>query len=147
MERFWISIGYIFALIVGWFAGLHNVFWGLLILQGLDIFTGMLISMRTKTFRSAIGKAGIQRRIATWALILAVGTFSHFTGLMAAPPEAGGMGVAEWAAAGMAAVEVMSIAENAKILGVSIPSWLLAAMEKTKTLLGLAPREPGDNGK
>lgn len=147
MDRFWTWTAYTLTAIVAWLAGLHSAYWGLLILQGIDVFTGVLIALRTKTFRSAIGKAGVQRRLAAWALILAIGTFQHYTGVFPSPVDANGMGVAEWAAVGMAFMEFASIVENAGRLGVSVPSWLLTAMEKTKTVLGLTPRDNGEGSK
>lgn len=147
MERFWTWIAYTFTAIVAWAAGLHSVFYGLLILQAIDVVTGVMVAIKTRTFRSAIGKAGIQRRAAAWAMILAIATFQHCTGLLPTPGEANGMGVTEWTAVAMAFMEFTSIIENAGRLGVSVPSWLLSAMEKVKTVLGLTPREPEDGGK
>ena len=147
MDRFYIWVAYTVTTVVSWLAGFHDAFYALLFLQAIDIFTGVLFALRTKTFRSAIGKAGIQRRIATWAMILAIGTFQHYTNILPPPNQPGGMGAAEWAAVGMAFMEFTSIIENAKRLGVSVPSWLLLAMEKAKTTLGLEPREPSDGGK
>lgn len=147
MEKFWIWIGGLSTLLIGWFAGLHDAFWALLILQALDVFTGILVAMRKKTFRSAVGKAGIQRRIATWLLIIAVAVMQRYTMLIPSPHEAGGMGIAEWSAVGMAFMEFASIIENASLLGVTIPSWLVQAMDKAKTVLGLTPREPREDGK
>lgn len=150
LTKFWTWIAYVFAIVVSWAAGLHDVFYGLLFLQAIDITTGILVAMRTKSFRSAIGKAGVQRRIATWAVILAVGVMQHNTGILQPPPEAegfGGLGAAEWAAVGMSVMEFFSIIENAALLGVTVPSWLTSAMDKAKTLLGLEPREPRENGK
>lgn len=147
MEKFWVGVGYAFAVVVGWAAGVHNALWGLLILQGVDVFTGVLYALRTHQFRSAIGKAGIQRRIATWALLIAIGTFQHYTGLLPTPDNPDGMGIVEWTAVGMAFMEFASIVENAKLLGVPIPGWLVAAVAKVNAILGLEPREPGENGK
>jgi hypothetical protein len=80
-------------------------------------------------------------------LILAIGTFQYYTGILPPPSAANGMGVAEWAAVGMAFMEFTSIVENAGRLGVTVPSWLLVAMDKVKTVLGLAPRESGEGQK
>lgn len=147
LAKFWTWVAWAFAMTVAWFGGLHQAFWALLILQGLDVTTGVMVAMRTKTFRSAIGKAGIQKRIAAWVLIGAIATMQHYVGILPPPPEAGDMGIAEWAAVGMAFMEFTSIVENAGRLGVALPSWLLTAMDKAKTLLGLEPREPGEGGK
>ena len=147
MDKFWTWTAYTLTAIVAWLAGLHSAYWGLLILQGIDIFTGVLFALRTKTFRSAIGKAGIQRRLAAWALILAIATFQHYTGVLPTATDTNGMGVAQWAAVGMAFMEFASIVENAGRLGVSVPSWLLTAMEKARTVLGLTPRAPEDGNK
>lgn len=147
MDRLWIWVAYSFAVILGWLAGLHDAYHALLVLQALDIFTGMLVAWKTSTFRSAVGKAGIQRRIAAWVLIAAIAVVQTYTGLLPAPGDAKGMGVAEWAAVGMAFMEFTSVVENANMLGVSVPDWLLAAMDKAKTVLGLTPREPREGGK
>lgn len=144
MDKFQTWIVYLAAVVLGWMAGLHNVFWGLLILQGIDIALGVIIALKTHRFKSAVGYAGLQRRLATWALIGAVGVMQHYTGILSAPPEAGEMGIAEWAAVGMTAMEFASIIENAKRLGVPIPPWLLTAMNKLNGALGLTPREPTD---
>lgn len=147
MEKLWIWVGWLVAAIGAWASGLHNVVWALLILQGIDVFLGVLYALRTGTFRSAIGKAGIQKRIATWALIIAVGVVQYYTSILPAPTEAGGMGVMEWAVVGMTFMEFTSIVENCGRLGVPVPAWLLTTMEKVNSALGLTPRAPGDGTK
>ncbi len=147
MDKFWTWVAYTVAASAAWLSGLHSVFYGLLILQAIDVVTGVMVAIKTRTFRSAIGKAGIQRRAAAWAMILAIATFQHYTGLLPEPGIKNGMGVAEWTAVAMAFMEFTSVIENAGRLGVSVPSWLLTAMEKAKTVLGLTPREPEDGSK
>ena len=146
LTKFWLWIAYSVSMAMLWAAGLHEVYGALLILQGLDIATGMMVALKTSTFRSAIGKAGIQRRIATWVLILAVAVLQQRTCILDAPADAD-MGVAEWLTLAMTVIEFFSIMENASLLGVKIPSWLLAAMDKAKAVLGLEPRPPRENGK
>lgn len=147
MEKFQTWLVYLVTALVAWAAGLHSVYYALLILQGLDVALGVIIALRSHTFRSAIGYAGVQRRLATWALISAVGVMQYYAGILPAPPEAGEMGVTEWAALAMTAMEFASIVENAKRLGVPVPTWLTTAMEKVNGALGLTPREPNDGGK
>lgn len=147
MEKVWIWLAYVMTLVTAWLAGIHNVYYGLLILQAIDIFTGVLVAMRRRTFRSSIGRVGIRRRMATWSLIVAIGVFQHHTGLLAPEDMPKGMGVAEWSAMGMAFMEFTSIVENCGKLGVSIPGWILNGLDKIKTVLGLTPRiDPADKG-
>lgn len=147
LTKFWLWIAYSVSMAMLWAAGLHEVYGALLILQGLDVVLGMLVALKTGTFRSAIGKAGIQRRIATWVLIMAVAVMQQRTGILDAPTNAEGMGASEWLTLAMTVIEFFSIMENADLLGVREPSWLLVAMDKAKTVLGLEPRPPRGDGK
>ncbi|WP_051926199.1 phage holin family protein [Carnobacterium jeotgali] len=54
------------------FGGWHELLTALLILQGLDIFTGLLVGGKDKNISSSVMNAGIKKKIGTWiAIILA----------------------------------------------------------------------------
>lgn len=54
------------------FGGWHELLTSLLILQGLDVFTGLLVGGKDKNISSSVMNAGIKKKTGTWiAIILA----------------------------------------------------------------------------
>lgn len=67
------KIALVLGLIAGFlFGGWHNLLTALLILQGLDIVTGLLVGGKDKNINSSVMNAGVKKKIGTWiAIVLA----------------------------------------------------------------------------
>lgn len=146
MANFTKFVAYLVTLILAWWMGLHNAYKLLLILQGIDLAMGVWVALKSHTFKSSIGRAGIRRKLATWGLVGAVYALQMHAGAFGGPPETPeGYGIAEWASMALAFMEFGSIVENARRLGVNVPPVVVVFLDKAKGVLGLTPRD-GDEG-
>lgn len=136
MERVWFWVQFSLVALVAWWAGLHSAFRVLLVMQTLDVFTGILAASKNKSLRSRIGAAGITRKMAAWLLLGALGFIQGEVSTAFDWPETYGYGVAQWSAIGLAFMEFVSITENAARLGVPLPGWLRETLSETATRFG-----------
>jgi len=144
MERFWTLLTYALTLIAAWWAGLHNAYRLLLILQFIDITLGVLAALAGKRFRSNIGLAGVNRRAATWLLIFAVGVWeAEAKPLLDSVVVIQDISISVPAGVAYAAgfFETSSIIENVQRLGVKIPRWLIDALKKAEKAVGLTAED------
>lgn len=146
MERVWFWVQFSLVALVAWWAGLHSAFRVLLVMQTLDVFTGVLAASKSRSLRSRIGAAGIKRKMAAWLLL---GALAFIQGEVAGAfdwPETYGYGVAQWSAIGLAFMEFVSITENSARLGVPLPGWLRETLSETATRFGYAYGEKKTDG-
>ena len=136
MDRVWVWLQWSVLLLVAWWAGLHSAFRVLLVLQVLDVITGVLAAARAKSLRSRIGAAGIKRKTAAWLLIVALAYIQHELIGLVDMPNTGSLGVAQWSAAGLAIMEFVSISENVARMGVPLPGWLRQMLAETASKFG-----------
>lgn len=141
MERFWVWVSYVAALAIAWWAGLHNVYQSLLIIQTIDVATGVLTALKKHRFRSAIGLAGLRKKLASWLLIFAVATLQQNVLQGSIHFRNADYGVAEWATLGLIAFEFTSIIENVSRMGVVIPPVIITALNAAKRALGLSAED------
>lgn len=142
MERLWTLLTYALALIVAWWAGLHNAYRLLVIFQAIDISLGILAALAGKRFRSNIGLAGVTRRAATWLFIFAVAALQNEASPVLGPVLVmDGLTIAAGLAYVAAFFEFSSIVENAQQFGVKIPRWFIETLKKAEQTLGLTAEE------
>lgn len=144
MERVWVWVTFSTTLLVAWWAGLHSAFRVLLVLQALDVITGVMVAGKYRRLRSRIGAAGIKRKTAAWLLLAALAYMQGEVSLIIEWAEMdGGYGVAQWSAGGLALMEFISIAENVAKLGVPLPRWLRQTLADAAEKFGYGD-ETGD---
>lgn len=97
----------------------------LVLLIALDLVTGMVAAWAGKQLDSSTGWRGVSKKALTLAVVA-----------MAAVVEpAVGLPLAEFVAGFYAAVEALSIAENAAVAGVPVPSFLREALVQWQRLV------------
>lgn len=110
------------AALVAWIAALPDAVWLLVILQVADIGTGVLRACRDGQLCSQIGMHGMIRKTAMWVLVGACYAIRHRAHL--------DVPIGDMAALYFVAIEGISLAENAALLGVPTPPalrrWLQA---------------------
>lgn len=136
MDRIWVWLQWSLLALFAWWAGLHSAFRVLLVLQALDVITGVLAAARAKSLRSRIGAAGIKRKTAAWILLVALAYIQHELVGLVDLPNTGNYGVSQWSAAGLAFMEFVSISENVARMGVPLPSWLRQMLAETASKFG-----------
>lgn len=145
MGRIWTALQFAVAAGVAWWAGLHSIFKILLVLQLLDIISGVLAASRFSSLSSTIGRTGIKRKLVSWLLLMALGVAQAELGpALAIPALVGDYGPAQLMAAALAFMEFVSIVENADRLGVPLPSWLKTSLSGAKRTLGYEERVARD---
>lgn len=143
MDRilFWVQFS-AFTL-VAWWAGLHSAYRLLLVLQMIDVVTGVLAAGKRGAVRSRLGAMGIKRKSAAWFLIAALAYVQIELATVIDFPSTGGYGVAQWSAAGLAFMEFVSISENVAKMGVPLPKFLRTMLAETADKFGYDdPGEP-----
>ncbi|NLZ89279.1 MAG: phage holin family protein [Clostridiales bacterium] len=122
------ALTWVLSLLGGWDAALGMM----LLLMGLDLFTGVVASLRGKStatpgggFLSRVLFDGISRKLMMMALVMLAAGVDRMMNTS---------GICRMAAVGFyAANEGMSVVENAALLGVPFPQKVLQALEKLKT--------------
>ena len=110
----------------GWDATLALLFG----LMGLDVITGIIVSFRGYSTNTVTGKfssremyVGLTRKVLIVALVILANSLDSLLGTV----------VARSAVIGYYALnEAMSILENAAVMGVPCPSWLINALQKMR---------------
>jgi toxin secretion/phage lysis holin len=136
MERFWFWVQFALVTLVAWWAGLHSAFRVLLVMQTLDVLTGLLAAAMNEGWRSRIGAAGIKRKAATWILLGALAYLQTEATALFEFPETNGYGVAQLSAGALAFMEFVSITENVARMGVPLPPFLRKLLAETRAKLG-----------
>lgn len=136
MDRVWTWVQFAGVMLIAWWAGLHSAYRVLLVMQAVDVVSGVLAAGATGTLRSRIGHVGIRRKGAAWLLIMALAYIQGEAAGYMALPETGGVGVAQWTAAGLAFMEFVSIVENVARMGVPLPGWLRKSLRETTGRFG-----------
>ena len=72
MDRVWTWVQFAGVMLIAWWAGLHSAYRVLLVMQAVDVVSGVLAAGATGTLRSRIGHVGIRRKGAAWLLIMAL---------------------------------------------------------------------------
>lgn len=145
LDRLWLGVKFAALALFAWWAGLQSIYRVLMILQALDVLSGVLVAYRTRTLASSIGHAGLRRKTMIWLLILSVNlVVVELGGLIEIPPQAiGRYGPAEFAAAGFTFMEFVSIVENANRVGIKLPAVLVSGLAQAKKTLGYGDTEEG----
>lgn len=141
MDRVWSWVQFAVALMVAWWMGLHSAYRVLLVLQVIDVVSGVWAASRRGSLRSRIGQAGIRRKGAMWLLIFALAFIQGEAAGYLELPQAEGVAVAEWTAMGLAFMEFVSITENVARMGVPLPGWLQRALQETSARFGYGKDE------
>ena len=106
--------------VFAWIVGAPHVYQVLMIVMVADVVSGVVTAGKRSELASAIAMKGIQRKASIWLLIFVVGVIqAEFIGEY--PVVIGTYTPAQVIAAGFIFVEALSILENIKRVGVSIP--------------------------
>lgn len=127
MDKLWAGIQVAIAVLIGFWIGLPNAFKALMLLQAIDIATGMtaaaLATDPKQRLSSPIATRGVRRKGLAWAVVGAVCVLQTYLATQ--------MQVSLWGftpataiAAYFAIVEALSIVENAQRAGLPIPTFL-----------------------
>jgi toxin secretion/phage lysis holin len=147
MERVWMGLQFIAAAVVAWWMGLHGVYKLLLLLQLLDVASGVIAAWRGGRLSSSVGKAGLLRKTQVWLVLLGLALIQGELGnVIEAPQLIRGYGPAELGAAAFAFMEWVSIVENAQRMGVPLPSWLQRGLAQAQRTLGYGDETPHPEG-
>lgn len=137
MEKFWTAVQVAIAGLAGFWFGLHGAFKAMMLLQFIDIVTGMWVASQSddpdKRLSSSIAMRGVRRKGLAWAVVgvvyvletyLAIGMNVSLAGFTPAAALAGYFAVTEG----------LSIVENADRAGVPIPDFVrnLLAQQRNK---------------
>jgi len=124
-----------------WWVGLGVVLQVLLVLMGLDLATGMAAAFVARNLDSGVGWRGVVRKALTLAVV-AVG--NSIEPLIASGLGSPGLNIplGEAVCLYFAAVESLSVCENAVRAGVPVPRVLRDALVKLKAVGGDEPPAP-----
>lgn len=118
------------AAIAAWWGDLSVFYQTLIILVGIDYFSGVIAAAITKTLSSDVGLRGLLKKGMIFLMVAA----AHF--MQRLIEQSSGLDIPLGSGAALAAWfsgnELLSIAENCKRSGVSVPDWLMKAVEAVK---------------
>lgn len=125
LKLVWLTTKIVFALVVGWFLGLHALIRVLLALMGIDVVIGMIAAGILKTLSSDEAWRGIGKKVIVLGIVLVAELLSRASGL-----EDGQLDLGNLVAGFYSASEGLSIIENAVRVGVPVPKFLRDALAK-----------------
>lgn len=125
------SIGAVGAIVAGWFGGWDSALLALIVFMGIDYFTGLIVagvfkkSPKSKTgkLESKIGYKGLCRK----GMILLFVLIGHLLDMVV-----GASYIRDAVCIGFMANELISITENAAIMGVPLPEPIMNAISLLK---------------
>lgn len=126
LDRARILVGAAAATLAGLFGGLPLVVQALVLLQLIDVVSGVLAAAAGGRVSSDVGWRRLPRKALTWCIVAAVFVAQGYLPEIQVP-------AATVVTAFYAGMELVSIVENAGKGGVAVPGWLRGAFEKLAT--------------
>ena len=152
VDRIKLLLGGIAALLGAWWGSLALAVQILLVLQTLDVTSGLLVGWYRRELSSHVGVRGLIPKALVWVLIAAVAAVTPALGDLAAVvlPVVGQVSPAAGVAFYFSAIEFLSIVENLHHAGVPIPAFIPDRLAQFQPPAGSAgsvpPRSPGASG-
>lgn len=126
MEKFWLYVGVLSGIVVGFLGGVDNLLVALMAFIIIDFVTGMMSAMQTGNISSKIGYKGIIKKLAYFLMV----GFAHVVDVYVIDDSDYKFRVI--AIGLILANEGISILENLAELGVPIPEKLLSLFDSMK---------------
>jgi len=149
LDRIKLALGGLAALLGAWWGSLALAVQILLILQALDVASGLLAGWYRRELCSRIGVRGLIPKALVWVLIAAVAAVTPVLGDLAAVvlPVVGQVSPAVGVAFYFAAIEFLSLVENLHRAGVPIPAFIADRLAQFQPPAGSVPSgSPGAPG-
>lgn len=119
------------ALGLSFWVSLHFAVQALIALQALDVVTGVLAAWAGAKVDSSTGWDKLSKKVITWVLVAGVGFLAPaLGGVSITVPALGDLGPVEALALYYAAMEAISIVENAGKAGVKFPAPITARLKQ-----------------
>ena len=147
LDRLKLLLSGIAALLGGWWGSLTLAVQILLVLQILDVGSGLLAGWYRRELSSRLGVRGLIPKALVWLLIAAIATVTPALGDLAAVtlPVVGQVSPAAGVAFYFSAIEFLSLVENLHRAGVPIPAFVtdrLAQFQPPAPVPPATPRSP-----
>ncbi len=113
---------------VYWITSLPAVVYSLIGLMILDVISGMIVAAKRCEISSQKSDSGMSKKVLQLIMVAAAGTFAHGLHL---PVDLAGI-----CAAAFCVSEMISICENACMLGVPMPDILMRAINASRKAVG-----------
>ena len=151
VDRIKLLLGGIAALLGAWWGSLALAVQILLVLQTLDVTSGLLVGWYRRELSSHVGVRGLIPKALVWVLIAAVAAVTPALGDLAAVvlPVVGQVSPAAGVAFYFSAIEFLSLVENLHRAGVPIPAFVtdsLAQFQPPAPVPPATPRSPEASG-
>lgn len=131
MDKLALTIG---ALAGFLFGGWHELLTALIMIQALDILTGLLVGVKNKSLSSKKMSAGLYKKTAVWILIV-------FTNIIDRVLFDGAMIVQTAVCFAFISTEGLSLAENLGNMGIIIPDFIISYLEQVKNKGDISEKE------
>lgn len=119
--KFFVVLG---ATVAGWFSNMPDVIRVLLLVMGFDILAGAALAIASKKLSSSVAWSGVGKKAVTLIVVALTYTVSNMiVGVDLAAP------IGQAVAAFYIYVEVVSVLQNAALVGVPIPDFLKNALD------------------